>query len=127
MGHGFASIPMKIEAARVYDEPRGPGRRYLVDGLWPRGLRKDDLEMDEWRKEAAPSQGLRRWFGHDPARWDEFRRRYFEELDARPDAWRPLLAAAKRGRVTLLFGARDLEHNNAVALKEYLELHARRR
>ena len=76
--------------------------------------------MSGWLKDLAPSDGLRQWFDHDPARWTEFERRYFAELEEKPEIVRPLLEAARRGRVTLLFGARDLEHNNAVALKAYL-------
>jgi uncharacterized protein YeaO (DUF488 family) len=113
---------MSIEIQRVYDEPAAHrGRRVLVDRLWPRGVRKADLALDAWMKDVAPSDRLRRWFGHDPSRWDEFVRRYREELDAHPDAWKPLRDAAKRGRVVLLFGAKDEEHNNAVALRKYLE------
>jgi uncharacterized protein YeaO (DUF488 family) len=111
-----------IRVKRVYEPPSAEdGRRYLVERLWPRGLRKDALPLDGWLREVAPSDALRRWFGHDPARWEEFRRRYAAELDARPDTWRPLLEAARQGPVTLLFSARDTEHNNAVALKAYLE------
>lgn len=111
-----------INLRRVYEPPRpGEGARYLVERLWPRGLSKEALQLDGWLREVAPSDALRRWFAHDPARWDEFRRRYFEELDRRPEAWQPLLEAARRGPVTLLFSARDPEHNNAVALKQYLE------
>ncbi len=111
-----------IRIKRVYEPPSAEdGRRYLVERLWPRGLRKDALPLDGWLREVAPSDALRRWFGHDPARWEEFQRRYAAELDARPDAWRPLLEAARQGPVTLLFSARDTEHNNAVALKAYLE------
>ncbi|GBD17493.1 hypothetical protein HRbin26_02417 [bacterium HR26] len=111
-----------IRVKRVYEPPSAKdGRRYLVERLWPRGLRKDALPLDGWLREVAPSDALRRWFGHDPARWEEFRRRYAAELDARPDAWHPLLEAARQGPVTLLFSARDTEHNNAVALKAYLE------
>ncbi len=111
-----------IKTKRVY-EPEEPGdeTRFLVERLWPRGFKKDALSLDGWPKEAAPSNELRRWFGHDPARWEEFRRRYFAELDAEPEAWQPILDAAGRGNVTLLYSARDTEHNNAVALKEYLE------
>ena len=113
---------MSIEVQRVYGEPATRrGRRFLVDRLWPRGVRKEDLGLDAWVKEVAPSDRLRRWFGHDAARWDEFVRRYRAELDAHPDAWKPLRDAAKRGRVVLLFGAKDEEHNNAVALRDYLE------
>jgi uncharacterized protein YeaO (DUF488 family) len=111
-----------IRVKRVYDPPsRGDGRRTLVDRLWPRGIRRDALALDEWRKEVAPSDGLRRWFAHTPARWDEFRRRYAAELDGRPEGWRLLLRAARQGTVTLLYSARDPRHNNALALKGYLE------
>ena len=100
-----------IQVKRAYDPAaRGDGTRFLVDRLWPRSV--------------APSNELRKWFGHDPARWDEFQRRYFAELDAEPEAWQPILKVARRGNVTLLYGARDTEHNNAVALKEYLEKQA---
>ena len=113
---------MGIRVKRVYEPPApDDGKRFLVDRLWPRGLRKEALRLDGWLKELAPSDELRRWFGHDPAKWEEFRRRYFLELQARPEAWRPLRKAAREGTVTLLFSARDGEHNNAVALKSFLE------
>ena len=79
------------------------------------------MKLDGWLKEVAPSDELRRWFGHDPAKWEEFQQRYFAELEAKPEAWRPLLEAARKGTVTLLFSARDEAHNNAVALKAFLE------
>jgi uncharacterized protein YeaO (DUF488 family) len=111
-----------VRCKRVQDPPRlGDGARYLVDRLWPRGVRKEGLAIDGWLRDAAPSHELRRWFGHDPRRWSEFQRRYAAELDARPEAWRPLLEAARRGRLTLLYAASDREHNNAVALARYLE------
>lgn len=108
----------EIELARVYD-PTVPsdGKVFLVERLWPRGLTRDRIRMDGWLKDVAPSTELRQWFGHDPARWEEFRRRYFLELDAHPDAWRPLVVP---DRVVLLFSSRDREHNNAVALRDYL-------
>ncbi len=111
-----------IKVKRVYDpvEP-DDGKRFLVERLWPRGIRKETLAMEGWLKEVAPSDRLRRWFGHDPKKWEEFRRRYFAELEARPEAWRPLLEAARAGNVTLLFSARDTAHNNAMALREFLE------
>lgn len=111
-----------IKVKRVYDpvEP-DDGRRFLVERLWPRGIKKEALRMDGWLREVAPSDRLRRWFGHDPRKWEEFRRRYFEELEAHPEAWRPLLEAARVGNITLLFSARDTSHNNAVALREFLE------
>lgn len=99
-----------IELIRVYDDEAhdaGPGRRYLVERLWPRGVRRDALPMDGWLKDVAPSTELRRWFGHDPERWDEFRRRYAAELDARPDTLAPLVDAAAGGGVTLLYSSRD--------------------
>jgi uncharacterized protein YeaO (DUF488 family) len=112
---------MNIRVKRVYEPPAADdGRRFLVDRLWPRGARKEALRLDGWLKDVAPGDKLRRWFGHDAARWPEFRDRYFAELDARPVAVRPLLDAAKRGPVTLVFGARDPAHNNAVALRDYL-------
>ena len=111
-----------IQLKRVYDAAsRHDGRRYLVERLWPRGVRKQDLPMEGWQKEVGPSDRLRKWFAHDPAKWDEFRRKYFEELDERPEAWELIRAAALRHTVTLLYSSRDAEHNNAVALKQYLE------
>ncbi len=92
-----------------------------MDRLWPRGVKKEQLCLDGWLKEVAPSDELRHWFGHDPAKWEVFEERYFAELEAKPEAWRPLLEAARQGTVTLLFGARDEEHNNAVALKSFPE------
>lgn len=113
-----------IDVRRVYEaDTGGSPRRYLVERLWPRGTRKDALHMDGWLRDVAPSSELRTWFGHDPARWAEFRRRYFAELDANPAAWEPLAEAAREGDVVLLYSARDTEHNNAVALRDYL--HAR--
>lgn len=113
---------MTIRVARVYKaEEAGQGRRFLVDRLWPRGIKKSDLQLDGWLKDVAPSEQLRKWFGHDAARWREFVRRYRAELDEHPESWKPLQAAARRGRVLLLFGAKDEAHNNAVALRDYLE------
>ena len=113
-----------IKVKRVYDPPEASdGSRFLVDRLWPRGLKKETLQLDAWLKDAAPGNDLRRWFNHDPAKWSEFRRRYFAELDKNPDALQPIRDAAKKGDVTLLFATRDLEHNNAVALKAYLDNH----
>ncbi len=111
-----------IELKRVYDKP-GPheGTRFLVERLWPRGLRKAAVHMDGWQKEAGPSSNLRKWFSHDPKKWIEFQHRYFVELDGRPEAWEPIAKAAERGTVTLLYSSHDTEHNNAVALKHYLE------
>ena len=111
-----------IRIKRVYDPPdHADGARFLVERLWPRGMKKEALQLDGWLKEVAPSDALRRWFGHDPARWEEFQRRYFAELEHKPTAWQPIVEAARRGHVTLLYSARDTERNNAVALKAYLE------
>jgi uncharacterized protein YeaO (DUF488 family) len=94
---------------------------YLVDDLWPRGLKKEEVRVESWVRAAAPSKDLRHWFNHEPARWNEFKRRYFAELDQKPEAWQQLLQAAKAHNITLVYGARDTEHNNAAALKDYLE------
>lgn len=111
-----------IRIRRVYDPAQqDEGARYLVDGLWPRDIRKGDLHVEGWLRGVAPSAELRRWFSHDPEKWDEFRRRYAAELDANPGAWRPLLDAARRGTITLLYAAKDTERNNAVALRDYLQ------
>lgn len=110
-----------ITLARVHDrEEAGGGRRFLVDRLWPRGVRRAELQATDWVPDVGPSTELRRWFAHEPAKWDDFRRRYFDELDRHPEAWRPLREAAAAGDVTLLYSARDVEHNNAVALRDYL-------
>jgi uncharacterized protein YeaO (DUF488 family) len=114
--------PMSLSVKRVYDPPSPKdGYRVLVDRLWPRGLKKEQAALDLWVKEVGPSRELRQWFGHEPTRWEGFRHRYAGELDTAPAHWQPLLEKARRGHVTLLFGARDEEHNNAVALKAYLE------
>ena len=111
-----------IRIKRVYEKADpGDGTRFLVERLWPRGVRKEDLPLAGWLKEVAPSSDLRHWFAHDPAKWEEFRRRYFAELDTHPAAWQPLVMSARKGNVTLLYSARDTEHNNALALKEYLQ------
>lgn len=113
-----------LKTKRVY-EARGAedGDRYLVERLWPRGMKKENLVMVAWLKNVAPSGELRNWFGHDPAKWEEFQRRYRAELDANPGAWQPLIEASKKGNVTLLYSAHDTEHNNALVLKTYLEEH----
>jgi len=118
---------MKIKVKRVY-EPASPGdgTRLLVDRLWPRGLRKETAKMDTWLKDLAPSNELRRWFGHDPDKWTEFQRRYSAELDEKPDVRKSILPQNTKGTVTFLFAAKDTEHNNAVALKNYLHHHSNR-
>lgn len=117
-----------IQLKRVYEpaEPSADGVRFLVERLWPRGIRKEALHLDGWLKDAAPSTELRQWFSHDPAKWKEFQHRYFAELDARPEALAPIRAAARKGKVTLLFSSHDEEHNNAVALKTYLSTSRRK-
>jgi len=112
-----------IRVRRVYAPPEADdGLRFLVERLWPRGVAKAALRLDGWLPDVAPSTALRRWFGHDPARWEAFQERYWSELEARPDAWRPLLEAARGGgHVTLLYSARDTAHNSAVVLRRYLE------
>ena len=110
-----------IRIKRTYESrARGDGHRILVERLWPRGMKKEALQAHAWVKEVAPSTQLRKWFGHRPERWREFRRRYKKELSANADAWLPILDASKRGTVTLLYSAHDLEHNGAVVLREYL-------
>src|SRR5262249_2335892 len=105
--HVQRAIVMSIEVQRAYEASGAHrGRRLLVDRYWARGVKKGQLELDGWLRDIAPSDGLRKWFGHDPDRWDEFVDRYGRELDRRRDLWEPLLASAKRGRVVLLFGAR---------------------
>ncbi|MDP2730539.1 MAG: DUF488 domain-containing protein [Dehalococcoidales bacterium] len=111
-----------IQTKRVYEPPAPEdGCRFLVDRIWPRGTKKDSLKLDGWLKEVAPSDTLRSWYGHDISRWDEFRRRYFAELDSKPETWHSILGTALKSNVTLLYSARETEHNNAVALKDYLE------
>lgn len=113
---------MSLAVKRVYDPPAPEdGYRVLVDRLWPRGLKKEEAALDLWAKDVGPSRELRQWFGHEAARWEGFRHRYAAELDGAAEHWRPLLARAARQRVTLLYGARDEDHNNAVALKMYLD------
>jgi len=110
-----------IRIKRAYDPPaRGDGRRILVERLWPRGMKKEALALDSWIKEAAPSTELRKWFGHRTERWEEFQRRYRKELNANPKAWAPILEAARRRNVTLLYSAHDTLHNGALVLCEYL-------
>lgn len=121
--------PHRISLKRVYEAPSPQdGCRLLAERLWPRGLGKEAARLDGWLREAAPSTSLRQWFNHEPSRWPEFQRRYRAELEARPEAWQPILAAAAAGPVTLLFSSRDAEHNNVVALHAFLlEQRERRR
>jgi len=113
---------MTIKIKRAYDPAKkSDGLRVLVDGLWPRGVTKDAARIDRWLKDIAPSGALRKWFGHDPAKWVEFRKRYFRELQKNSDAVAELEKLLRKGPVTLIFSARDEEHNNAIALKEFIE------
>lgn len=112
---------MDMRVKRVYEKAsRRDGKRILVDRLWPRGVSKDEARVVVWIKQVSPSSELRRWFGHDPKKWDEFKRRYFEELDTRQEQVQELRQQFKGRTITLLYAARDAEHNNAVALREYL-------
>jgi uncharacterized protein YeaO (DUF488 family) len=118
---------MGIAIKRVYEAPaEGDGYRVLVDRLWPRGLKKEAVSMDVRARELAPSTELRKWFGHDPALWEEFRHRYAAELTASASVWQALARRSTQEPVTLLYGARDEEHNDAVALKALMEQWLRR-
>jgi len=112
---------MMLRLKRAY-EPASPedGRRFLVERLWPRGIKKKALHLDAWLKDVAPSTELRQWFNHDPKKWDEFQRRYKTELDRHPEVCDPILKAAHHGVITLIYSSHDTEHNNAVALRKYL-------
>jgi len=115
---------MAIRLKRAYDKPaKSDDIRVLVDRVWPRGVTKAKLKADLWLKDIAPSTELRKWFGHDPRKWPEFRKRYFKELDSHPDEVRLLRGKMREGDVTLVFGAREERFNNAEAIKEYLESH----
>jgi uncharacterized protein YeaO (DUF488 family) len=116
---------MSFKIKRAYEKPaRTDGARVLVDRIWPRGVSKAEAKIEQWCKEVAPSTVLRKWFGHDPARWAEFKRRYFAELDGHCEALAELRKLAQGKTVTLVFGAKDAEHSQAAALKEYLETRA---
>jgi uncharacterized protein YeaO (DUF488 family) len=114
---------MSVTLKRVYESPDPrDGYRILVERLWPRGISKERAKVNLWIKDAGASNGLRTWFGHDPSKWEEFREKYFEEIRARPAVVRELRDAIRsHERVTFLFAAHDMEHNNALALKEFLE------
>ena len=115
---------MSLAIKRVYEPvSANDGYRILVDRLWPRGLSKERAAVDLWLKTIAPSTELRQWFGHEPAKWPEFRRKYFAELATHADELAQIRALAKRRRVTLVYGARDTDNNDAVALLDYLESH----
>lgn len=111
-----------IYTKRIYEnKEQRKGKTFLVDRMWPRGIKKDELNVEGWLKEVAPGTELRRWFHGQPERWREFKKRYYEELNRAPEAWEPIPKAAQGGDVTLLYGSKDREHNNAVALKTYLD------
>jgi uncharacterized protein YeaO (DUF488 family) len=111
-----------IRIKRAYEPSEAAdGTRFLVDRIWPRGVKKEALDIEGWLKEIAPSDKLRKWFGHDPEKWDEFQERYFAELESKQEALKPIREAAEQGTVTLVYGAKDTEHNNAVALRTYLQ------
>jgi uncharacterized protein YeaO (DUF488 family) len=115
-----------VKLKRVYDPvSRTDGSRFLVERLWPRGRSKERLHLTAWPKEVGPSTELRQWFNHDQLKWSRFRTRYFRELDSRPESWRPIVTAARRGMVTLIYSSHDEKHNNAIALQEYLQAKVR--
>ncbi len=111
-----------LKIKRVYDQPsQDDGKRILIDRLWPRGLKKEDARIDEWIKEIAPSNELRKWFNHDPNKWNEFKKRFFAELLGKRDMVEGIISTARKGTVTLLFGSKEERFNNATALKEYID------
>jgi uncharacterized protein YeaO (DUF488 family) len=117
------SQPLTIRVKRIYESPAPEdGYRVLVDRLWPRGLAKESAALDLWLQDVAPSTALRKWFNHDASRWQEFTGRYTTELDQQPEAVETIKRFLRKGRLTLLFSAKDQKHNNAVALKAYLEM-----
>lgn len=110
-----------IRIKRAYEPPtHDDGARILIDRLWPRGIKKEALALDQWAKQLSPSTELRQWFGHDPARWQEFRQRYAAEVHHHIDLLEPLRALARKGPITLVYSAQDEAHNNAVAMREFL-------
>ncbi len=118
---------MAIQLKRAYEKPaKSDGFRVLIDRLWPRGVRKEDLKLDLWLKDLGPSTALRKWFGHDPEKWEEFRKRYFRELDSHPEEIRQLRAKMRDGPLTLVFGSKEERFNDATALKEYLAKRGKR-
>lgn len=115
---------LTIKTKRAYDAPaRSDGCRILVDRIWPRGVSKNDAALEAWVKDVSPSTALRKWFGHDPSKWTSFKKKYFSELKENQDAIELVLSACSGSTLTLVFGAKDAEHNNAIALKEYIEQH----
>lgn len=117
---GMAAAEIRIKRAYKAPAPED-GRRILVDRLWPRGISKEKARIDFWPKELAPFTGLRRWYGHDPEKWEEFKSRYFDKPEKQPELLGQLLAYIRKGKVTLVFSSKELELNNAVALKAYID------
>lgn len=111
-----------IKTERIYHAAPGSGMRILVDRLWPRGMTKEAAKVDLWLKEIGPSDGLRKWFGHDPGKWEEFKKRFFKELDGKAKLVDQLIGKAGESDLVFLYAAKDEQHNNAVALKEYIEI-----
>ena len=119
---GVRGDDMMLKLKRVYDDvSRQDGKRILVDGIWPRGIKKKDLQHDEWLKNIAPSTELRKWFDHDPEKWDEFREKYKQELDDHKEVLMQIKKDSDGHNVTLLYAAKDEKHNQAVVIKEYIE------
>ena len=113
---------MSIKLKRIYEDKRPEdGMRILVDRIWPRGVSKDKAGIDRWEKDLAPSGELRKWFAHDPGKWNEFKKRYAQELRKKHELLEELKSLAEKDQITLIYAAKDQEHNNAVALKEYLD------
>jgi uncharacterized protein YeaO (DUF488 family) len=111
-----------LKTKRVYEPAEASdGVRFLVERLWPRGIKKEDLKMKAWLKDVAPSPSLRSWYAHDPVKWEKFQQRYRAELESNPESWKPILEESRRSNVTLLYSARDTEHNSALLLKSFLE------
>jgi uncharacterized protein YeaO (DUF488 family) len=113
---------VNILLKRAYEQPSADdGKRILVERLWPRGIKKEKAKIDAWPKEVAPSTQLRKWYSHDPAKWEEFKRRYWKELEEQEAAVSKIAEEAKAGKMTFVFASKEAERNNAVALKEYIE------
>ena len=119
MGHAIPGTNIKLQ--RAYEPPTSAdGKRVLIDRLWPRGVKKTQAKIDEWMKDIAPSTALRKWFGHDPARWSEFQDRYAQEVHQHPEQLDRLRTMAREGSLTLVFAARDEAHNDAVVLRDLI-------
>ncbi len=115
---------MKVKVKRAYESPEAEdGIRILVDRLWPRGVKKEDLAIEEWMKDVAPSNELRKWYHRNPENWGNFREKYFTELESHPKIWRKLLLYTAKDQLTLVYSSKNTERNNATALKEFLETH----